>query len=184
MPEKRFKDPFRGNIREGWGHFVIIIIVILCAVFISVGLMIVITSPPDTADECGYVALSFTEYEIRRSDLFLTGSDGNVYRIGYFKSYPEAIDPSIICGKTVYEVYYKEKSGIIKNMISERGEVIVTFESERKIYRSENLPVIVVMEIFCALAIPYFIMAIYVGRNPEKFTARVRRMFWRDSAWR
>ena len=50
-------------------------------------------------------------------------------------------------------------------------------------YKNEQMPAAVGVFVFCIVAMVSSVLMVIVGRHPERFSPKFRRLFYQDGAW-
>ncbi len=182
-------DIFKGNIDQAGEIFgIYIVIQVICiAALILVYTQFVANSIK--ADDLKYGTFVFHECETIDEDLHLyIDGESQYYQIYDYKNwFPDVNGFMSLChGETEFEVSYiivddeNDSYGQIVSMAEKGGASFFTLDDVNRKYEEEGWKC---FWLFLGLNILWFafsLLSIYVGRNPNKFSRRFIRLFFKD----
>jgi len=180
-------DPMNGNLENPWLYFVIyaFLAVLTAAIF---GLILYSMNAKTDISELEVRNATFSEYKIDGEDLILYSNEYEMpFEIDYYKSYGEVFsEPQSFCDGKSYELYVTEGSYFyfIYSMTDKENIEFITIKSQHQVYVKNNIIPAYIMGVFCVGCFVFAIMGIIVARNPDKFSIKVKRMFYKDYVWR
>ena len=181
------KDVFNGHVDDAGGLiFVYILIGGLFAGFLGFMVTYVYFMPP-TAETCERMEMVFDYWDGNDSSLALHPGEGTLCRL---RDLDGSVDPEpikAICdGQTPVTVYVdliKPDDGepfYDVRALAVDGQYLFSFEDARRIHRKEGLPLVLIAAGFAVLWAVFVFFSIRVGRNPERYSKRVIRLFFKD----
>lgn len=179
------KDIFNGNVYDTSGFLVAYIALSLFVVGFAV-LIAFYVFAPSTQENTLKQEIVFTSFEYE-GDIKLTSSDNITYRTDYWNESHDPSEIASVCdGKTTVTVYsdevtskYEEDYCRIKALYY-KDKYLITFEETNKLW-VENNRLALLFPVVCAIIIGAIIIgSIIVGRNPQKFSKNVVRIFFKD----
>lgn len=174
-------DPMNGHVDYPWFYFILWIVMGLLSIVLAVLAIYSVTVDTDPAklvtqpvQFCGYDTYDGT---LR---LYVEGKE-DPYLIEYYEDYGEALpSPEQLCDGKTYTIGTGKNSRSLDLLQDENGKVHITPERERQIYRDHQSIAawcgacgMVLMAWFCY-------MGIAVARHPERYSEKVRRLFYKD----
>lgn len=174
-------DPMNGNIDYPWFYFFLWVFMILLCIFILAAMLISMTSETDP-DEVRMYSTSFIEYKIDGEELCLYArEDGLSFIIDYYSSYEDHLpEPETLCSGEIYHIGASGKNRYVKSLSDSAGKIYITYALERQVYRDNQKNAIWFMGVFCIAGIVFSCFGIAVARNPDRYSDRVRRLFYKD----
>ncbi len=179
------KDIFNGNVYDTSGFLAAYIALSLFVVGFAV-LMAFYVFAPSVPENTVKQEVVFTSFEYD-GDIKLTSSDNITYRTDYWNESHDPSDIASVCdGKTTVTVYsdevtpkYEEHYYRIKALCY-NDKYLITFEETNGLWVKNNRWALLFPAI-CAIIIGSIIIgSIIVGRNPQKFSKNVVRIFFKD----
>lgn len=184
----KMPDPFNGHV-DGGGALIVVYVVmgVLILGFLSFVVAYVYYMPP-TAEKLDRISVTFDDCAERGDTLYLyPAEEGEDFRIRFVDGGLELAPIKSICdGKTVVTVYADrvnpddgEPYYSVKAMSA--GETsLMTFEDSQRLHQNEYWPLIPFISLFAVLWAVYCALSIKVGRNPERYSKKVIRLFFKD----
>lgn len=188
IPSRALKtDIFNGNVeRPGEFVFAYIVISLFC---IGMIVLCAIISVPRTADDLEYASLAFERYEIQDKDLLLYAKDDPKYYIipEYEALLSDANEFISLCNSgEIFDVGFVvyDKADVPhyapESIKKSDGTVCLSMEAVHDYQRGNSLVYCLLLVGFAVVCFAYIAVSIYVGRNPEKFSRRFIRLFFKD----
>ena len=180
-------DIFNGNVQDVFGFMF---------AYISVGVLILVFAgfmawevflTPCSVENTVEQQVSFESYTVEKTRIKLVSSDDRIYSVSTVGKEPDTDRIKALCGsETVYTVYVKEvtpDNGEVffsVKAIKHEDSYILSFEESNARHRQEYR-VLLLFPLGCAsLWGVYVFFSIKVGRNPQKYSKKVIRLFFRD----
>lgn len=188
LPEihKTEYDLFKGNVTDaGSVLFGYILILVLS---VSVALLVVIyTYLPRTTGNTIEQSVCFVSCDANKKDIVLTSTDKQRYVIQFVDEQFDSGDIQAICdGKTMVTAYSIEVTPddeaeyyAVKAIVQD-GSYLLSFEETNKFHRQNYWPIMIFGLGLCLFLDAYVVGSVVVGRNPQKFSKRFVRFFFRD----
>ena len=185
--EKAKYDLFDGNVvnaEQKLGMYICIGIMLIVAVVAAV---VYTFFSPKTADNTIKHTVCFISCDVREDEVVLTSVDGQIYAIRFIDEQFDAQKFAALCdGKTLVTTYSieitpddREDYYAIK-AIEHNGTYLLTFEETNRFHTQEYWPLIAFAAGLCLLWLAYIAGAVKVGRNPQRYSKRVRKFFFND----
>lgn len=193
LPEIEIKGAFRKNVNHP-GEFIFVYCTILLITVGVLASLVFMYFNTTEESELEYMTVTIRNVEkyhrYRQSGLRAVTNDTDVLLALPFSERLLKDDPALIerltAGGERYRIGYEIK-GTDENIyysidviIAEDGEELLSFERTER-YKKENILQIIVL--FSGLGILnalWFLLTVRIGRHPEKYSRRVKRMFFRD----
>lgn len=176
LPDRVRWDPFNHNVEYGkFIFFLFLILMLLWTSFIPL-MLIGIYGPPEsetTTERREAVFLSWRESG--SGDLYLTASDGSAYGIESWIKLPEQPD-SFCDGKTLCTVWGRGGETFWISQLRAGDRTVFTFAQAREDYKNDQQWAVPVLLLFCAAGWTVFILMLLVGRHPERYSPRTKRL--------
>ena len=182
VPAIRVKrDPMNGHLDYPWAYFILWVVMGLFFAALPVLMFFVMTSETDPS-EIIIRDVSFCAYEIEDDSLMLyVEGEEKPYTIGYFERYGEALPtPEVLCSGKVFSVGVERDHRYVKSLTGVDGVKHITLESERQVYRDSQRTAVWILCAVAPAGLYFSYMGIAVARNPERYSKRVRRLFYKD----
>lgn len=178
---QRKRDPMNGHLDHPWFYFTLWIIMGLFCVSLPVLVFVVMTSKTDPA-EINVRNIQFSSYEIDDDALLLyVEGKEEPYRISYYKYHGEALPaPEMLCSGEVFAVGVEGNRYSVKSLTGADGTKYITLESERQAYRDSQKVACWILCLVSPIGIYFCYLGIAVARNPDRYSARVRSLFYKD----
>lgn len=180
-------DIFNGNVEQpGELIFVYVLIGLLC-----IGTMAVfaIASAPRNADDLEYATLAFERYEIQDNKLLLYTSDDSTYYSvpAYEELLSDVNDFLNLCnsgeafdvGYVIYDDAKAPHYGL-ESIARIDGTIYLSMEVVHNYRWGEAWAFYLIFGGLTVIWFAFVAISIYVGRNPEKFSRRFIRLFFKD----
>ncbi|MBQ6420855.1 MAG: hypothetical protein IJK02_07275 [Clostridia bacterium] len=191
------KALFRKNVKEA-GVFIIIYSLILVFGLVAMIAMLTIGLKPTREDDLTYIDVTVESIEIIKNEIHLTVEETDFYfelcgEKKLLKDDPVLINRLSQRSET-YKFGYKmidpdgKHFGYIESIISYDGSPILSLETANQYSRENTLLYSRENTLLCAvlLAVPLagvlfcLIMTILIGRHPERYSKRVKKLLFKD----
>lgn len=178
---RRKWDPMNGHLDSPWFYFLLWITVGLICVALPVFAVVSMTSESDPADIVVH-DVRFSAYEVDGKTLKLyVDGDEKPYEIAYFRDYGESLpEPEVLCGGAVYAVGVEGAGRFVRSLTGTDGTRYITPQPEREIYRDRQRPAAWTLGVCSVLGLTFCCFGIAVARHPERYSPKVRRLFYKD----
>lgn len=180
-------DIFNGNVRDATGFLIGYILVGVCIIAFLIFVVVYVYFMPNTEEntQCSQVYLASC---IQKDDtLVMTSSDGETYEIQLFGGDLDTSKIEPVCdGKTLLDVYSKkitpdgEEEYFSVKAIRSNGKDIVGFNEINRLHQQEFFPLIILAGAMNLIWLVYVAFSVIVGRNPQKFSKKFVRLFFKD----
>ena len=189
IPEIKPKrgDLFNGHVDDAGGLiFAYSLVSLLC-----IGMLTFVTvytwfrSP--TPESCDRLEVVFETWNEEGNTLYLRPADGMKYELRYMD---EGIDrdaiKSICDGQTAVTVYGKQytpdegEDFRLIYALAQGDTYLVNFEDAARLHVRGNWPIVALFGGFTLIWAVFVFFSIRVGRNPERYSKRVIRLFFKD----
>ncbi len=185
--QKTKNDIFNGNINDASA---ILAVFILIAVFL-IGFLAFITwhtfFDPCTEENTIQQSVRFVAFEKGTEDLILTAEDGQIYKIRFADEKINTQGISAICnGETLVTVYaeeFKDENDApfySLKAIVHKDAYLLHFDETNRLHSQGFFPIFLFALGMCILWAVYILLSVIIGRNPQKFSKKVVRLFFRD----
>lgn len=174
-------EPFNGMAHRPWLMFFGLI---LCIIAWVAGLFLCVFAGYNISseNETTLVETSFVAYEISKNELQLSAPTGETYIINFYNYYNGYFDnPAFLCDGDTYTIWISN-AGYICSMTNSAGKHIITFESEREAYRNSQRIAVVLMAVILLLTITYFVLALVVSKNSERYPAWLVKLLFANAS--
>ena len=180
-------DLFNGNVKDAGGAlFAYILVAVLLVGFVIFVVVFTYFSPRTTSNTIEQ-SVSFISCNANQEEVVLTSADKQIYVIRFIDEQFNSRDIQAICdGKTVVTAYstevtpdYADDYYSVKAIIH-NGRYLLSFEETNRFHSQEYWPLIILalgMLLFWGI---YIAGSIIVGRNPQKFSKKFVRLFFKD----
>ncbi len=195
IPEKKKTTKcdaiFNGNVKNATATIVIDIVV---AAFFMAGLIFIpFTNVPTEMDELTLKTVTVQSYTAGK-DLLEMKIDGFETE-PYFNSYKETFDDvdelfALLDSKEPFEIGYTTfvddgvPSYTVEYVRDQNGKVLTTPQDYYEAYQDTFVIIMLAVTGLNVAWIAYVILSIYVGRNPEKFSAKFVHKFFKEGTIR
>lgn len=179
-------DIFNGNVNDATGFLIAYGIM---AVFTVAFLIFAICTVylPKTESNTTEQKVVFVSCEEVGEDVVLTTADNKIFKIQYVDEQFNGEKIEEICNGDAAVITYSEevtpKDGddyFALDAIKYDNNYILTFGETHRLYKQEKFPVIILAIVFVLAVFGLIIGTIIVGRNPQRYSKRVVRMFFKD----
>lgn len=142
---------------------------------------------PSTVNNTIEQSVTFVSCDTNDEEIVITSADKQTYVIRFIDEQFYASDIEAICdGETAVKVYstevtpddkeaYYSVKAIVQNEI-----YLLSFEETNKLHRQEYTMLVVLVAGLCLIWGGVGVCAIIVGRNPQKFSKKFVRLFFKD----
>lgn len=178
---RRKWDPMNGHLDYPWVYFVLWVAMGLFCAALPVLMYYVMTSETNPADIVIH-DVQFSAYEIDGGSLMLyVEGEEQPYEIGYFQNYGEVLpSPDTLCSGEVYSVGVVGEHHYVESLTGSDGTKYITLETERQVYRDSQRTAAWILCVVAPIGVYFSYLGIAVARNPEKYSEKVRRLFYKD----
>ena len=178
-------DIFNGNVESPVGFIVIYLLITVVLVAVLVPTIVFGFCLPHTEDNTTAHSVCFEEGYISNGDIVLQ-ADGRLYKILFVDSHTPADAIWAICdGETVVTAYCTdanaaEEDGFFRvHAIVDNNTCVLSFEETERLHRENYTLGVVVIGGLLLVWIFFAVCTVMIGRNPQKFSKRVRRIFFK-----
>lgn len=185
------KDPLNGNLDTPWLYLVVYVFILAGGIFMSIlsvsGLRPAKDELPADAVELRTV---FSSYERTKKDsgtlvLYAPGYD-KPFSISWLSGYRDhAPDPDTLCNGEDYILSVREgKQEYWIHAIStaDHRSILSAYDCNTA-YRNTQYVACILLLLIAMPSFTFGLFGILVGRHPERYSRRFRRLFYKDSAW-
>ena len=180
-------DIFNGNVNDVGGFLFAFIMVGVIVVGLLVFSVYYAYFTPSTVSNTIEQSVRFVSCDANDEEIVLTSADKQIYVIRFINEQFTDRDIKAICdGETVVttystkvtpddaEVYYSVKA------IAYNGAYLLSFEETNKLHGQESTMLVVVAAGLCLVWGALVVSTIIVGRNPQKYSKKFVRLFFKD----
>lgn len=181
---KRKWDPMNGNVDHPWFYFILWVCLGLFCLAVPVMLFVSMTDETDPADIV-LQDVQFYKYHMRKGELclYVEGEEAP-YKINCYKHYGDALpSPEKLCSGEKYVIGTEGDRNYIKVLTGVEGIQYITPEIERQVYRDSQRGAVWFLLGASVAGVFFCYMGIAVGRNPYRYSPKIRRMFYKDSVF-
>lgn len=183
---KTKNDIFNGHVNDVAGfYFAYGLVSVVLVGFIA--LFICDVFIPKNANNTIEQTVTFISCYVKEDEVILTSADENIYKIQYAAEQINIQEIKSICnGELKVTTYSKEVTPDDEEdfysikAIKYNESYLLSFEEENKLYRQEGLPIIGLFLFILLIWVAFIVASIVVGRNPQKFSKKVVKMFFKD----
>lgn len=172
-------EPFNGMAPRPWLTFwgLILSIAAFATVFV---LTIFAYCHTDSDVETKLVQTYFTACTEEKDELHLSAADGETYTIENYKYFGGRFDqPEFLCSGERYTIW-ADGSGNIRAMKDLEGQNLITAHTQQEAERKSQGQAVVLGGILLLLLTAYFVVALVVSKNSERYpTWLVKLLFGR-----
>jgi hypothetical protein len=183
---KTKNDIFNGHVKDVTGFYVayglVSIILVGFIIFMVCDICI-----PKNVNNTVEQTVTFKAYDVKEDEVILTSADENIYKIQYAAEQINIQEIKSICnGESKVTTYSKEVTPDDEEdfysikAIKYNESYLLSFEEENKLYRQEGLPIVALFLFMLLIWVAFIVASIVVGRNPQKFSKKVVKMFFKD----
>lgn len=182
---KTKNDIFNGHLNDVAGFYVACSLVSV----ILVGFIVFLVCEsyiPKNVNNTVEQTVTFISCDVKEDEVILTSADENIYKIQYAAEQINIQKIKSICnGESKVTTYSKEVTPDDEDFYSIKAikyneSYLLSFEEENKLYRQEGLPIIGLFLFILLIWVAFIVASIVVGRNPQKFSKKVVKMFFKD----
>lgn len=142
---------------------------------------------PKNANNTVEQTVTFISCDVKEDEVILTSADDNIYKIQYAAEQIDIQEIKSICnGKAKVTTYSKEVTPDDEEdfysikAIKYNDSYLLSFEEENQLHRQEGWPIVALFLFMLLILIAVIAASIVVGRNPQKFSKKVVKMFFKD----
>lgn len=175
--------PFNGMARRPWLEFWGLIFTFI--VWIAGCILLTISCfTYSTADNTQYIQTDFADYSVDKDTLYLINDDQEVFSVPHYIHYDGIFeDPGRLCNGELFTLYVDSENNI-KSMSNTAGYSFISFQSELEAYRRSQTGAIVLLPCLLLLTTGYFVLALFISKNPERFPNWVIRLVFEEGIFR
>lgn len=178
---KRKWDPMNGHLDYPWEYFILWAVMGLFFVALPVLIFVAMTIETDPADVVIH-HVQFCSYKEADDGSLMLYADGEEkpFKIHFYWYYDDKLpSPEALCGGW-YSVGVEGNNRYVKSLTREDGTQYITLETEHQVRREGLKNSFWFLCIVAPLGVYFCYLAIAVARNPERYSDRVRRLFYQD----
>ncbi len=189
IPEvkRKRKDLFNGHVDDAGGLiFVYVLIGVIFAGFLGFIVAYVYFMPP-TAEKCEQVEVVFDRWDGNDTTLFLHPEEGMDCRIRDLDGSVDLEPIKAICdGQTSVMVYVDlvkpddEEPFYAVKALAAGDNYLFSFEDAQRLHQKGGLPLVLFAVGLTLLWAVFVFFSIRVGRNPDRYSKKVIRLFFKD----
>lgn len=183
---KTKNDIFNRHVNDVAGFYAAYIIIFV----VLIGMIILLTCYtfiPSSVNNTIEQTVIFNSCEIVKDEIVLTATDNQIYKITFDVEQINIQEIKSICnGESEVTTYSKEVTPddeedyySVKAIIN-NDNYLLSFEETNRLNRREGLSVIGLFLFMLLVWVAYIVVSIVVGRNPQKFSKKVVKMFFKD----
>ena len=177
-------DPMKGNLDHPWAYFVVFVALMLFALILPIMYyysMNVETDPKVLQ----YHDVFIMDCQEQEGELVFYTQDPEItYKLSYWEDYEDFWTESQPTNKGKnFRIGTKGDHSYICYLADEEGNIFVTPERERQVYRENQRPFGVFLWVLSPSLLWVGYMGIAVGRNPDRYPKWLRRLFYKDSVF-
>ena len=188
----KMPDVFNGHVTDGGALIVVYAVMMLLILGFLAFVVCYVYFMPPTAEKCERREVVFLSGTEKKDSLVLTADPVGEEGITGFKiRFPdETLDASAIfeiCDSktpvTVYADYVNpddEEPYYVVHALSVGDTDLFTFADSQRLHQNEYWPLIPFIGLFAVLWGVYCALSVKVGRNPDRYSRRVIRLFFKD----
>lgn len=185
----KLPDVFNGHVEGGAGLIVVYIGVTLLFLALLGWLVADVYLIPPSPEEDERMEVVFDRAAVRGDCLYLTPADENLesFQIRHLDGSVELDPIKAVCDGTttvtVYADHTKPKNEdpyYLVEAVMVGDTVLFSFEDNQRLRQNEYWPLIPFIGGFILLWCVYIFFSIRVGRNPERYSKKVIRFFFKD----
>ena len=188
IPQQRTSkwDIFNGNIKDVTGFMVVYILISVLAVGFLICVVVYGYGMPSNEGNTIRQQVCFDSCIQQEDSLFMFSTENQVYQVPLDSGVNIEKMKAVCDGKTTVTTYSKESTSEDKapyfsvKAIYADGGYIFSFEDSIRIHQKESLSLIVIVGIMNLLWFAYIAMSVIIGRNPQKFSKKIVRLFFKD----
>lgn len=178
---KRRWDPMNGHLDYPWLYFILwIVMIAICLGIPGIAIWAVCEGPNTAPLELRQVQFVRHDAQNQAVGLYMMSEEEPLLADWYLHYEPSLPDPDVFCNGELWTVGTEAGSRYILYLASSDGTEYITPVREYEAYRSSQLPAVWILCAVCPVGVIFSIFGILVGRNPDRFSQRVRRMYYKD----
>ncbi len=180
-------DIFNGNIKDASSFLAVYTLI---GVFVIGFLIFVINYVCFTSSNINNTieqSVRFVSCIVNKDEIVITSTDNQIYKIRFIDEQFNSKDIQAICdGEKIVTTYSKEITPKNEDAyysiqaIEYNGNYLLSFEETNRLHRQEYWLLIVIAIVLCFICGAYFVASIMVGRNPQKFSKKLIKLFFKD----
>ncbi|MBR5474372.1 MAG: hypothetical protein IKU83_03065 [Lachnospiraceae bacterium] len=172
-------DPMNGHVDHPWFFFITYLALGLSCIVMLILIAFALFYNYDVSEIEKYNTI-FLKYEIEKKDLRLYNENETVVIFDYETYGNQFPSPEQLCSGEMYLVgHLKERDGVV-SLEGANGEIYITPEMERQIYREKEAPIGIALIIMLLVFAINCWLAIVVGRNPDRYSEKLKRRFYQE----
>lgn len=183
---KTKNDIFNGHVNDVAGFYIAYgMVSVLLVGFII--FLVCESCIPKNVNNTVEQTITFISCDVKEDEVILTSADDNIYKIQYAAEQIDFQEIKSICnGESKVTTYSKEVTPDDEEdfysikAIKYNDRYIFSFEEENKLYRQEGLPIVALFLFMLLVWLAFIVASVVVGRNPQKFSKKVVKMFFKD----
>ena len=183
---KTKNDIFNGHVRDATGFYVVyglIFFLLVGVIIFSICDIYIPKNENNTIEQ----TVTFLSCDSERDKVILTSVNGDIYKISYAAEQINFKEILSVCdGKSKVTTYSKEVTPDDEEdyysikAIKYNDSYLLSFEEENQLYRQESWPFLALFSVLLLFLVACIVASIIVGRNPQKFSKKVVRLFFKD----
>ncbi len=180
-------DLFDGNVVNAEQKLAMYILIGLMLIGAVVFTVVYTFFLPKTADNTIKQTVCFVSCEVKKDEIVLTSTDRQTYAIRFIDKQFDAKKFAALCdGETPVTTYSVKVNPDDKEdyyavmAIEYSGTYLLTFEESNRLHTQEYWPLIAFAAGLCLLWVAYIAGAVKVGRNPQRFSKRLVKLFFEE----
>lgn len=186
MIQNSKRDLFHGNVESpGEFLFVYILIGVVCVGFLIfvVCEVFVPSNPGNTIEQ----EVCFASCQVKEDRICFRSVDRKLYKISFFDEEIDLQEMDRLCdGESLLTVYGKEytpddgEDYFEIKAIYHNDEEILSFSDTDRLHRQEYWPLVLMGLLFCMIWGAYVAGSVIVGRNPQRYSKKTIKLFFKD----
>ena len=88
--------------------------------------------------------------------------------------------PEALCSGEAYSIGVVGDHRYVKSLTGSDGTKYITLETERQAYRDSQRTAVWILCVVAPIGVYFCYLGIAVARNPERYSKKVRRLFYKD----
>ena len=183
---KTKNDIFNGHVKDVTGFYVaygLVSVLLVGAIVFLVCFIFIPKNVNNTVEQ----TVTFISCDVKEDEVILTSADDNIYKIQYAAEQININGIKSICnGKSKVTTYSKEvtpddeEDFYLIKAIKYNDSYLLSFEEESQLYIQESWPIVALFLFMFLIWVAFIVASIVVGRNPQKFSKKVVKMFFKD----
>lgn len=183
---KTKNDIFNGHVNDAAG-FLAAHIIILVVLIVMIILLSCYTFIPNSVNNTLAQTVIFNTCDIEKDEIVLTTTDNQIFKITFDAEQVNIHGIKTLCnGESKVTTYSKEVTPDDEDdyysvkAIKYNDNYILSFEETNRLNRQDGLPVIGLFLFMLLIWVAYTVASVIVGRNPQKFSKKVVKVFFKD----